>query len=265
MNQLKAAWTSLTLRRQIVAGLAAVAMFAAILGMARISGRPDYELLYSGLDATASGEVISALDAQGVSYDVRGTAIYVDQARRDELRMILAGEGLPKTTVGGYELLDSLSGFGTTSQMFDAAYWPREGGRTGPHDPCQPRRAGGAGAYLCFVGPAVRARISALGLGGGDHGRRSGDARAGEGAPLSGVGGSRRTADRQGRRHRQPVGRGPDRRRDARDQRRDEIRGVARPCAAAARGPRRPRPVDRGSRGRGRTGQRIDHRAADRP
>jgi flagellar M-ring protein FliF len=24
---------------------------------------------------------------------------------------------------GGYELLDSLSGFGTTSQMFDAAYW----------------------------------------------------------------------------------------------------------------------------------------------
>jgi flagellar biosynthesis/type III secretory pathway M-ring protein FliF/YscJ len=25
--------------------------------------------------------------------------------------------------VGGYELLDSLTGFGTTSQMFDAAYW----------------------------------------------------------------------------------------------------------------------------------------------
>ena len=37
--------------------------------------------------------------------------------------MALAAEGLPAAGGGGYELLDSLSGFGTTSQMFDAAYW----------------------------------------------------------------------------------------------------------------------------------------------
>jgi flagellar M-ring protein FliF len=37
--------------------------------------------------------------------------------------MALAGEGLPANGPQGYELLDSLSGFGTTSQMFDAAYW----------------------------------------------------------------------------------------------------------------------------------------------
>ncbi len=51
------------------------------------------------------------------------TAIYVDAAQRDSLRMVLAGQGLPATGGAGYELLDSLSGFGTTSQMFDAAYW----------------------------------------------------------------------------------------------------------------------------------------------
>ncbi|MBQ1203579.1 MAG: flagellar M-ring protein FliF, partial [Loktanella sp.] len=42
---------------------------------------------------------------------------------RDTLRMSLAGEGLPANGSQGYELLDQLSGFSTTSQMFDAAYW----------------------------------------------------------------------------------------------------------------------------------------------
>ena len=54
---------------------------------------------------------------------MRNDAILVDSTRRDELRMILAGEGLPRSGTSGYELLDGLSGFGTTSQMFDAAYW----------------------------------------------------------------------------------------------------------------------------------------------
>jgi len=54
---------------------------------------------------------------------VRGGSIYVPVEQRDELRMTLASEGLPANNNRGYELLDSLSGFGTTSQMFDAAYW----------------------------------------------------------------------------------------------------------------------------------------------
>ena len=37
--------------------------------------------------------------------------------------MSLAGEGLPNAGGAGYEILDGMSGFGTTSQMFDAAYW----------------------------------------------------------------------------------------------------------------------------------------------
>ena len=37
--------------------------------------------------------------------------------------MTLAAKGLPAGGPQGYEILDSLSGFGTTSQMFDAAYW----------------------------------------------------------------------------------------------------------------------------------------------
>lgn len=128
MNQLAASWAALPLRRRIIAALAGAAILAAVLGLARLSGRTDQALLYSGLDPVAAGEVLAALDQQGAAYEVQGSAIYVDAARRDSLRMSLAAEGLPAAGAQGYELLDSLSGFGTTAQMFDAAYWrAREG------------------------------------------------------------------------------------------------------------------------------------------
>ena len=88
-----------------------------------MAGTPGMALLYSGLEGTTSGEVIAALDQRTVSYEVRGDSIFVDDSQRDSLRMTLAAEGLPANGGSGYELLDNLSGFGTTSQMFDAAYW----------------------------------------------------------------------------------------------------------------------------------------------
>ena len=81
------------------------------------------ELLYAGLDPAAAGDVVTALEARSVPFDVRGSAIFVEATQRDSLRMALASDGLPSNGSAGYELLDGLSGFGTTAQMFDAAYW----------------------------------------------------------------------------------------------------------------------------------------------
>ena len=128
MQQLIDTWGGLDLRRRAtllggIAGLLTVLVFLSRMAMA-----PSFALLYSGLDPAAAGEVISALEARGVRYQVRGDSIHVEEVDRDALRMSLAGEGLPALGAQGYELLDSLSGFGTTSQMFDAAYWrAREG------------------------------------------------------------------------------------------------------------------------------------------
>tara|TARA_R110000868_G_scaffold400956_4_gene675985 strand:- start:1646 stop:3226 length:1581 start_codon:yes stop_codon:yes gene_type:complete len=116
-------WNSLETRRRILMILATVAMFAAVLGLARMASQPSMSLLYSGLENGQAGEIVSALEQRGVVYEVRGGSIYVEGGSRDELRMTLASEGLPRNSSQGYELLDSLSGFGTTSQMFDAAYW----------------------------------------------------------------------------------------------------------------------------------------------
>lgn len=123
MQQIISLWTALDLRRRIIVVGATLAMFAAVLGLSQLATAPRMVLLYAGLDAATSGEVVGALDQQGVAYEIRGDAILVASADRDRLRMTLAEQGLPRNSGQGYELLDGLSGFGTTSQMFDAAYW----------------------------------------------------------------------------------------------------------------------------------------------
>jgi len=116
-------WNNLDTRGRglLVGGVAALVVVLVILS--RVATAPSFALLYSGLEPAAAGDVVAALEARGVPYRITGTAIEVDAAQRDALRMSLAGEGLPANGPQGYELLDHLSGFGTTSQMFDAAYW----------------------------------------------------------------------------------------------------------------------------------------------
>ena len=123
MQQLKSFWDGLDTRRRLIAGLAAVAIIAAVVGIGRLAAEPDLALLYSGLDATAAGEVVAQLEAEGIAFEVSDAAILVDRASRDRIRMTLAAKNLPAGGPAGYEILDGLSGFGTTSQMFDAAYW----------------------------------------------------------------------------------------------------------------------------------------------
>lgn len=123
MQNVLTTWNALDLSKRMIVIGATVAVFLAVLALARMASQPRMALLYAGLDPAAAGEVVGALDAQGVAYRIEGDSIRVEAARRDELRMILAGEGLPAMGTAGYELLDGLSGFGTTSQMFDAAYW----------------------------------------------------------------------------------------------------------------------------------------------
>ncbi len=128
MAQLLSLWTALDARRRVIVTLAALAAIAAVVGLAQVATTPRMALLYSGLDPAAAGEVIAALEESSTAYEVRDSGIYVASTDRDRIRMTLAARGLPAAGAAGYELLDELTGFGTTSQMFDAAYWrAREG------------------------------------------------------------------------------------------------------------------------------------------
>ncbi|MGH1355023.1 MAG: flagellar basal-body MS-ring/collar protein FliF [Thalassovita sp.] len=123
MQQILQIWNALDMRKRILVGAATVAMFMAVLAMSRIAAAPSMVLLYAGLESSAAGEVVQALEARGTTYQIRGSSIFVADDQRDQLRMTLASEGLPANGSNGYELLDNLTGFGTTAQMFNAAYW----------------------------------------------------------------------------------------------------------------------------------------------
>jgi flagellar M-ring protein FliF len=122
VENIRAVWAGLDLWRRIALVGVTLAVFAGVLGMTRMGGN-DTALLYAGLDPAAAGEVLAALEQRGIAAQVRGDAIFVPAAERDSLRLSLAAEGMPAGSAKGYEILDSLSGFGTTAQMFDAAYW----------------------------------------------------------------------------------------------------------------------------------------------
>ena len=123
MNGLLSIWEGSDARQRLAALLAGLAALLTLGGLASVALQPSMSLLYAGLDQSAAGAVVTALESRGVPYEVRGDGIFVEEGRRDAMRMALAADGLPESGAQGYELLDSLSGFGTTAEMFDAAYW----------------------------------------------------------------------------------------------------------------------------------------------
>lgn len=123
MDKITTVWSALDSGRKVLALGATIATFLAVFFVAKASPNAQMSLLYAGLDDATAGGVLAALDQSGTTYEIRGGSIFVPASARDRLRMQLAQEGLPANTTQGYELLDTLSGFGTTSQMFDAAYW----------------------------------------------------------------------------------------------------------------------------------------------
>ena len=116
-------WQARSLRQRALLLGAFTVTFLAVAGFAFFAGRQPMALLYGGLDPAQAGAIMAELDRQKTPYQVRGESIWVAEGARDRLRLDLAGQGLPEAGSAGYELLDGLSGFGTTSQMFDAAYW----------------------------------------------------------------------------------------------------------------------------------------------
>ena len=71
-------------------------------------GREDFTLLYSNLEPSESARVIEILQKRSVDYRVTmgGNGIMVPAARVGELKVLMAGEGLPTGGVTGYELFD---------------------------------------------------------------------------------------------------------------------------------------------------------------
>ncbi len=93
----------------------AIVCFLGILSVAYMANKPDYQILFSGLDATDAQSVTQKLSEDGVPYRLEreGNAIMVPAGQVHKLRLALATEGLPSGGTIGFEIFDN-STFGMT-------------------------------------------------------------------------------------------------------------------------------------------------------
>ena len=86
-----------------------VATLAAVLVAGYMwSQAPDYRVLYTNVSDRDGGAVMAALQQMNVPYKFAdGGALLVPGNRVYEVRLLLAGKGLPKGGPGGYELMET--------------------------------------------------------------------------------------------------------------------------------------------------------------
>ena len=98
----------LSLRQKVALGVMLLGTLAILGGIAYWAGRPDYALLFGGLEPADANQVVESLNEQGVSYQLKksGTAVYVPSEEVYELRLHFAGEGIISDGPVGYELFD---------------------------------------------------------------------------------------------------------------------------------------------------------------
>ncbi len=101
-------------RKLALAGVALLSMvlFGLIIFQA---GKAEYRALYTDLPRDEASEITSMLQEQGVPYELEsnGRSIYVPADKVHQLRLDMAGEGLPKQGGMGFEVFDEQN-FGQT-------------------------------------------------------------------------------------------------------------------------------------------------------
>ncbi len=87
---------------------------------------PNYQVLFSGMQAKESSEVIAVLQQSNIDYklDISTGAVLVPSSKLQGLRLKLAAAGLPRSSSQGMEMLNEEQGFGT-SQFVERARYQR--------------------------------------------------------------------------------------------------------------------------------------------
>lgn len=99
--------TSAGMTKMILAIAGVAAAIAVTVVVVLWSNQPVYHLLYTNVSAEDAATITEKLKEQKVPYEVRdGGAIMVPQDRVHELRLMLAGQGLPTGGGVGFEIFD---------------------------------------------------------------------------------------------------------------------------------------------------------------
>ena len=115
MDQLKNLFASFSLKQKISMAIMAIAVLAAIYGLANWHREQDFKPLYTGVAAEDAAVIVQKIKESGSEYRLSetGGVISVPSAKVAELRLEMAAAGLPKSGRIGFELFDKTN-FGAT-------------------------------------------------------------------------------------------------------------------------------------------------------
>lgn len=114
LGRLKNFWTNLSVKVRILLIVVVVGAIVGIIAANVLLTQTQYELIYSGLSDSESGQIVTDLQTRGFKYKLEGNNIYVDRSVADQARMELAVDGYPQTTLD-YSVYES----GNTWAMTD--------------------------------------------------------------------------------------------------------------------------------------------------
>lgn len=115
MDQAKKLLSALNPRQLATIAIVAIAVVAGVIGLSRWQREAGLKPLYTGLAPEDASAIVQKLHEAGVDYKIsdNGTELLVPEDKVPELRLQMAGLGLPKTGRIGFEIFDKTN-FGIT-------------------------------------------------------------------------------------------------------------------------------------------------------
>src|SRR5580698_8882410 len=115
MDQVKKLLLALTPRQLMTIAIVAIAVVGGVMGFSRWERESGLKPLYSGLAPEDASAIVQKLHEGGVDYKItnNGTELLAPEDKVPELRLEMAGLGLPKTGRIGFEIFDKTK-FGIT-------------------------------------------------------------------------------------------------------------------------------------------------------
>jgi flagellar M-ring protein FliF len=123
LTRLKTAAGALSAQQLTSLALAFVAVVGLTIGSAYWLNAPTYGVLFSDMDTETAASVVTKLKSEKVAYvlDEGGRTVRVPIAKVDELRLELAGQGMPTSGRVGFEIFDRTA-FGVTDFLEHVNY-----------------------------------------------------------------------------------------------------------------------------------------------
>ncbi len=98
----------LSLGQRVALGAVALGAVAAIVALVTIANKPTYGILFSNLAPQDAAKIVEKLQERKLPYQLEdaGKTILVPKEKIYDVRLALAGEGLPQSSIIGYEIFD---------------------------------------------------------------------------------------------------------------------------------------------------------------